>query len=104
MEQLASSDTPTDPHAILIVLDLNGTLVYRSKNNSKSCNPRPYLSEFLRYLFHPTSPFEVMVWSSARRTTVDKMLNNPIFDPFRESFLAVWAREELGLSAKEFGA
>lgn len=39
----------------LLVLDLNGALLYRTRGTERSVYPRPYLGNFLEYLFTPDS-------------------------------------------------
>ena len=72
----------------LLVLDLNGALIYRhfkSPGEGRKSYPRPYLSSFLEYLFlpepsvnssarPPTRPWEVFVWSSAQPQNVRPMV------------------------------
>ncbi|KAI8061685.1 HAD-like domain-containing protein, partial [Gongronella butleri] len=82
----------------LLVLDLNGTLLSRNKNR-KSMYVRPHIDLFLRYIF---ARFEVMVWSSASRKSVHNMLH--LFGKKRRSLLAVWTREDLGLTQEQFDA
>jgi hypothetical protein len=69
----------------LLVLDLNGTLIYRNKggSNARTSYPRPYLGAFLKYLFRdltdsdwPMRPWEVFVWSSAQPHNVRAMLES----------------------------
>lgn len=111
----------------LLVLDLNGTLVYRNKSHSNSRNayPRPYLGCFFKYIYRPQAdenqprPWEVFVWSSAQPHNVRVMLEST-FDPAHieglwdvkegevdlgehGKVLGVWARDKMGLSEKEYG-
>ncbi|ORY29553.1 hypothetical protein BCR39DRAFT_574875 [Naematelia encephala] len=74
----------------LLVLDLNGALVYRAKGSSagRKAHPRPYLGCFLEYVFTPEPdfmysndrdspprrPWEVFVWSSAQPKNVRGMV------------------------------
>ncbi|KAK1920903.1 hypothetical protein DB88DRAFT_112611 [Papiliotrema laurentii] len=73
----------------LLVLDLNGALIYRSGSRSteRTIYPRPYLGNFLEYLFGPqpnvpvhadfdsdSRPWEVFVWSSAQPHNVRAMV------------------------------
>jgi hypothetical protein len=67
----------------LLVLDLNGTLIYRNKggSNSRTSYPRPYLGCFLEYLFRASTdnsprPWHVFVWSSAQPHNVRTMLES----------------------------
>lgn len=62
---------------MLLVLDLNKTLLCRSKSSRKAArNPRmrPWLGLFLSYLFRYDSPWSVYVWSSARPENVRLMV------------------------------
>jgi hypothetical protein len=113
----------------LLVLDLNGTLIYRNKggSNFRNAYPRPYLGSFFRYLYRPLAdenqarPWEVFVWSSAQPHNVRVMLEST-FDPAHieglweaqegevevdlgtsGKVLGVWARDKMGLSAAEYG-
>ena len=121
-EYIATSDDPshllTDPTSSrkLLVLDLNGTLLYRSSHPSKnaprypipgqggfqprlrSVHPRPYLPSFKSYIFHPSNKgwLDVMVWSSAQPHSVNDMVDKCFHDQ-RHHFVAVWARDTLGL-------
>jgi hypothetical protein len=73
----------------LLVLDLNGALLYRHKSGTNKIHPRPYMGNFLEYLFglHPNAPFaiegggvraskayQVFVWSSAQPHNVRRMV------------------------------
>ncbi|CAG8635925.1 1895_t:CDS:2 [Paraglomus occultum] len=83
----------------LIILDLNGTLLLRVK--PRSIRPRPYLIEFLDYLF--SSTFEVMVWSSAMPKNVNLMVET-VFPPhYMDRLKAVWNRDSFGLTPKQYG-
>jgi hypothetical protein len=120
-----------DPIALaskLLVLDLNGTLIYRNKggSNSRISYPRPYLGCFFKYLYRPLAdenaprPWEVFVWSSAQPHNVRTMLEST-FDPEHikglwgdelnedeidlddgGKVLGVWARDKMGLSDQEY--
>ena len=56
----------SSPQRLLLVLDLNGTLLYRPRA-SQNYTPRPCLSNFLNYAFANHS---LLVWSSAQPYTV----------------------------------
>ncbi|MCJ1307533.1 hypothetical protein MMC25_001179 [Agyrium rufum] len=59
----------THPQKLLLVLDLNGTLVAR-KRGRPIVYPRPYLDAFLTYCL---AEHKVLVWSSARPENVEAM-------------------------------
>lgn len=88
--------------------------------------PRPYLQNFLSYLFHPSvsatampgsqdcssdaasvtsdgsnNGYEVMVWSSAQPHSVERMVNR-MFGEHKESMLAIWDRTRLELTPKQY--
>ncbi|WWD16750.1 hypothetical protein CI109_101181 [Kwoniella shandongensis] len=111
----------------LLVLDLNGALVYRTRGtgDSRRPHPRPYLSCFLQYLFLPEReglrPWEVFVWSSAQPHNVRAMVEGAfgqrwiggIWEPeTREGkeglkrgegrLTGVWARDKMGLNASDY--
>jgi hypothetical protein len=108
----------TDPTSSrkLLVLDLNGTLLHRSPHSNKSrpryplpglegfqprlrsVHPRPYLPPFKSYIFHPSTKewLDVMVWSSAQPHSVHDMVDK-CFRGEEDNFVAVWARDTLGL-------
>lgn len=81
---------------ILLILDLNGTLVSRTKKN-KSMYVRPYSKEFFDYIF---DNFTVMLWSSAQNHSVKFM--SKIFGDKTNKLTLTWDRNSLGLSARDF--
>lgn len=82
---------------LLIILDLNGTLLYR-KNKGFNFKPRPHLDEFLEYLF---SNHVVMVWSSANAHNVVRMCQK-LFNPEQlKSVAAIWTRDNLRLTPEQ---
>lgn len=115
----------------LLVLDLNGTLIFRNKNssNSRTAYPRPYLKSFLEYLLQKEEEgnsnglgrWSVFIWSSAQPHNVRGMLEST-FDPrhidglwdtegpdkmasayVKGKVLGVWARDKMGLTSHEYG-
>jgi hypothetical protein len=115
-----------------LVLDLNGTLVYRTKGRAKTSSEaqqpvhihpvygpsprsstvratwsRPYLPSFIRYLNHPKTKewLDAVVWSSARPESVDEMLSKAGFTRQGdgwEELRGVWARDKMGLSFEAY--
>ncbi|XP_006457098.1 hypothetical protein AGABI2DRAFT_188799 [Agaricus bisporus var. bisporus H97] len=115
----------------LLVLDLNGTLVFRSPYRSprerlhgrgsaeddvyarfdpsqprplRAVHPRPYLSSFRQYLFHPKTRrwLDTMVWSSAQPHSVNDMVTR-CFGDAKGGLVAIWARDKLGLNGIDYG-
>jgi hypothetical protein len=92
----ASEPTVVDfQQNMLVVLDLNGTLLYRpTRSRPTHFIARPFLQPFLRYLF---DNFYVMVWSSAKPVNVKGMINQAFDDKQRTELTAEWARDTFGL-------
>lgn len=85
----------TQPKALLVLIDMNGTLICRQQRGaSNHFIERPYVKEFLRYLF---KFHRVMVWGSARprnlRAICSRLLNREQLD----SLVAMWGRDTLRL-------
>lgn len=98
---LQASRSPTrisSPHNLLLVLDLNGTLIYR-KTPSIYFTPRPFLSHFLKYCLTNHS---VMIWSSARPENVKRICEKIFSLSQRQHVIAEWARDTLELSKADF--
>lgn len=113
-EYLETASLP--PHRLphptpkLLILDLNGTLLFRPRNHkvnrivdmrASSAKPvlRPYLREFTTYIFEH---FHVMFWSSATPRNVHAMINAATTESQRKLIVASWARDTLGLTPEEY--
>lgn len=83
----------------LLVLDLNGTLVYRRKGDKARPVRRPGLDNFLGYIF---THFSVMVWTSAQPENAQLMVNKIFTKEQRNKLLAVWARDTLQLTPNQY--
>ncbi|KAF9164643.1 hypothetical protein BGX21_003441 [Mortierella sp. AD011] len=90
--------TLTEPHKLLVILDLNGTLFYRTRGNNRSITPRPYLSEFLDFLFKNC---RVMVWSSAQPQSVEAMLGHG-FGDYVDRLDRIWNRTHFRLTPEDY--
>ena len=86
------------PQRLLVVLDLNGTLVCRNRN-SGTAKPRFKLKPFLNYCFNY---HEVMIWSSARPSSVNRMCHQIFSKAQLGKLVAVWARDTLELSVADY--
>ncbi|KAI9768443.1 MAG: hypothetical protein M1840_004852 [Geoglossum simile] len=101
---LVQASRPTQelsrPRSILLVLDLNGTLLYR-KGRSRPHNiiARPHVGEFLQYLL---SKFSVMIWSSATPASVAAMCSKLFSAEQRRLLVAEWGRDKLGLTPEQY--
>ncbi|KAL8676571.1 MAG: hypothetical protein Q9186_006920 [Xanthomendoza sp. 1 TL-2023] len=88
------------PQPLLLVLDLNGTLLFRSRASSVY-KPRPFLGPFLA---HCISTYNVLIWSSATPQNVTAICSQ-IFKPKqRQMLLGEWARDTLDLTPKQYQA
>ncbi|KAH7117642.1 HAD-like domain-containing protein [Dendryphion nanum] len=89
------------PERMLVILDLNGTLIYRpsARRSPTSMIARPFLSQFLHFLF---KNFEVMIWSSARPENVAVMVANALPGDLREKLVSSWARDSFKLNPKHY--
>lgn len=78
------------PKKLLIVLDLNGTLLVRSSGNNTTTT-RPHVREFLAYCLEHHC---VAIWSSARRKNVERMLTYLFTKRQISQLVAIWSRED----------
>jgi len=85
---------------VLVILDLNGTVLFRPNKNAQTMIARPYLRPFLQYLFQN---FKVMVWSSAKPENVKALVDKALDKDLRSMLVGTWARDTFGLSAKYYG-
>lgn len=93
--------TPTQlpsPQRLLLVLDLNGTLLYRP-NFSSNYLPRPFLAPFLAYCLANHS---VLIWSSATPPNVSAICGKLFRPNDRRNLLGEWARDTLGLTPEQY--
>ncbi|RKF62986.1 putative FCP1 homology domain-containing protein [Erysiphe neolycopersici] len=89
------------PQHLLVILDLNGTLLYRPNRSKRSTHvtPRPYSFEFLRDC---TDKFAVVIWSSARPVNVRSICDNMLSPNLQNKILAIWARDKFDLSNQDY--
>ncbi|CAJ2508084.1 Uu.00g092700.m01.CDS01 [Anthostomella pinea] len=90
------------PRNILVVIDLNGTLLYRpNKRQPSTFIMRPYAREFLNYCIRT---FTVTIWSSARPDNVENMCKTLLTPELRAKVVAVWGRDRFGLSTSDYNS
>ncbi|KAF1938848.1 hypothetical protein EJ02DRAFT_457524 [Clathrospora elynae] len=100
LEQAAGEPSVTDsPSPLLVILDLNGTVLFRPNRNTKTMIERPFLKPFLRYLFEN---FKVMVWSSAKPDNVKSLVSQALDNHVKSKLVAQWARDSFGLSPTNY--
>ncbi|KAF5352020.1 hypothetical protein D9758_009428 [Tetrapyrgos nigripes] len=111
-EYIDISTRPTafsNPPRKLLVLDLNGSLLLRTKHvqrnhsNMRTVHPRPYMRSFRDYLFHARVKewLDTVVWSSAQPHSVADMVDK-CFGDRKADFKAIWARDTLGLNKYQY--
>ncbi|KAK0674070.1 HAD-like domain-containing protein [Cercophora samala] len=93
--------TPSSsPHPLLLVIDLNGTLLHRpSSRRSADYIRRQHTDKFLAYCI---DTFSVVIWSSARPENVKLMCENLLTDEQKAKVLAMWGRDKFGLTAADY--
>ena len=96
-----ASNIPThlpEPQHLLIVLDLNGTLLIRSRGR-KTYHPRPGLQPFLDYCL---ANHYLLIWSSATPGNVQGVCAT-LFTPAQRSLLlGEWGRDTFGLTHGQY--
>ncbi len=97
---LGPSAVLPEPRRILVVMDLNGTLLFRpSKKRPFDFVERPHAREFMSYCLNT---FVVAIWSSARPTNVNKMVARLLSPKQRSKCVITWARDQFGLSEEDY--
>ena len=87
------------PKKLLVIIDLNGTLVHRPRRGGHRIIPRPRVDEFLAYLI---KEHHVMIWSSARPGNVNAMVAKIVKGNGMKQLAAVWGRDTLRLSQEQY--
>lgn len=84
---------------ILVVIDLNGTILHRGGRSRTEFIERPFAQQFLNYMFHN---FIVMIWSSARPENTYAMCNRILPPDQLRRTAAVWGRDRFGLTTSDY--
>ncbi|TWU77568.1 hypothetical protein ED733_007659 [Metarhizium rileyi] len=101
-QSLSPPTTLPKPRRILVILDLNGTLLYRpSRNHPSKFIERPHARAFLRYCLET---FHLAIWSSARPQNVTNMVAQLLTPEQSEKCVLIWARDRFGLSQQDYDA
>ncbi|KAG5978005.1 hypothetical protein E4U55_006429 [Claviceps digitariae] len=99
-QALPPPTTLPSPRRILVILDLNGTLLYRpSARHPSRFVQRPHAQPFLQYCLET---FHLAIWSSARPQNVSKMVSQLLTPDQRSQCAVIWARDKLGLCPKDY--
>jgi len=88
----------TQPQPLLIISDLNGTLIFR-KVSQTTFQRRRHLEAFLEHIF---TTHTIMIWTSARPESASVILQTLLTPAQRAQLIALWARDTLGLTAKQY--
>lgn len=88
----------TMPQPLLLVLDLNGTLLYRPRT-ATSYRPRPSLQQFLRYCI---ANHKVLIWSSAMPHNVVTICKGLFTSKQLKMLLGIWGRDTLELTPEQY--
>ena len=84
---------------LLVILDLNGTLIYRNAANPYSFllrqASRPFLCSILE-------KYKVMIWSSARPQTVNTISSGIFTGDQKKTLVAEWGRDKFGLTPAQY--
>jgi hypothetical protein len=92
--------TVPEPRPILVVIDLNGTLLYRpSRRAPTAFIERPHARTFLNYCI---DTFFVVIWSSARPDNVRKMVDQLLSPEQCNRVIAIWGRDRFGLTQADY--
>lgn len=90
----------TEPRKLLVVLDLNGTLLVRpNRMQPRIFNIRPGVHQLLEYLF---SNHVMMVYSSAQPDNVVAMVDALVTKKRAKSLAAIWGRDKLDLTPTQY--
>ncbi|KAI1117219.1 HAD-like domain-containing protein [Nemania sp. NC0429] len=89
-----------NPRNLLVVVDLNGTLLHRpSRHSPTRFVERPHARPFLSYCINT---FTVVIWSSARPDNVQNMCRQLMTPEDSAKVVAVWGRDSFGLSQADY--
>ncbi|KXL50679.1 hypothetical protein M433DRAFT_150750 [Acidomyces richmondensis BFW] len=98
-----ASETPvrlSEARRLLVVLDLNGTLLHRERaRHNARFTLRSNAEWFLDYLFRH---HKVMVWSSATPRSVEAICGKIFNDEQRKELLAIWTRVNFDLTKRQY--
>ncbi|EEP78224.1 predicted protein [Uncinocarpus reesii 1704] len=87
------------PSPLLIILDMNGTLIHRKRRSAISFVRRPGLDGFLNHIF---DRYTVMIWTSSKATTVREVLKRLVPSNMQSRFATIWARDKLDLTKEQY--
>ncbi|KAJ5437312.1 NLI interacting factor [Penicillium cf. griseofulvum] len=90
----------TEKRPLLVILDLNGTLIYRKlRKFPPKFARRTGLDHFLATLI---KDYKVMIWSSSQPPTVNAVCEQIFPGPMHDALVALWGRDKFGLTAGQY--
>ncbi|KAI2726650.1 hypothetical protein CBS147354_4365 [Penicillium roqueforti] len=90
----------TEKRPLLVILDLNGTLIYRKlRKFPPKFARRTGLDEFLATLI---KDYKVMIWSSSQPQTVEAVCEQIFPGPMHDAIVARWGRDKFGLTSVQY--
>lgn len=90
------------PGPLLVVIDLNGTVLHRpDRRHSARFLSRRYAEPFVTYC---VETFWVVIWSSAKPENVKRMVNQLLTPDSLKQVVAVWGRDKFGLTDADYRA
>lgn len=90
------------PGPLLVVIDLNGTLLHRpDRRHGSRFQARQHAETFVNYC---VETFWVVIWSSARPENVRRMVDQLLTPESRRQVVAVWGRDRFGLTEADYNA
>ncbi|KAJ5962576.1 hypothetical protein N7501_007517 [Penicillium viridicatum] len=90
----------TEKRPLLVILDLNGTLIFRKlRKFPPKFARRTGLDHFLDML---VKNYKVMIWSSSQPPTVNAVCEQIFPGPMHDALVARWGRDKFGLTASQY--
>ncbi|CAI7659789.1 unnamed protein product [Penicillium glandicola] len=90
----------TEKRPLLVILDLNGTLIYRKlRKFPPKFARRAGLDHFLATL---VKDYKVMIWSSSQPQTVNAVCEQIFPGPMHDELVARWGRDKFGLTSVQY--
>ncbi|RDW89376.1 hypothetical protein BP6252_01408 [Coleophoma cylindrospora] len=90
-----------NPRYIMVIIDLNGTILHRPSRNPTKFIERPNARRFLKYC---VDTFTVVIWSSAREENVESMCKAFLTGELKDRVLACWGRDKFDLTPADYNA
>ncbi|CAG8896441.1 unnamed protein product [Penicillium egyptiacum] len=100
INQASLKPEKTEKRPLLVILDLNGTLIYRKlRKFPPKFARRTGLDHFLAML---VKNYKVMIWSSSQPQTVNAVCEQIFPGPMHDALVARWGRDKFGLSSGQY--